>query len=865
MKSPFTSKSDPFSALEMDELEDGSEFADEDRLEGPSSSGRFQTPKGPFGILTVRGRPNFRYAFTAEDALWLARFVIGEAGGRDDPGSRAVIWAMFNRYALFTYTKYRTFSGFVRAYSTPLQPVLNSGGAAARHYQSADFVHTGGNYTGKYAHVPRGQLGRYLRLQATPWSSLKASARGLAERALRGQIPNPIGNASDFENTVAYFRQNYGRPPKMDEWRAYNATMGRLKKRKWIGDVPGLTQYNTNAFFVSDRVAKLPQGAVVVTGAGQPSTSSSAREFEMLDEQPFELPEEEETALEFSDETLESEDAFEIEDEQVFEDPSGATRIQDRTAFTPRSNRKGNRDMRKVKALVLHQMAFSRGSDNKRYDTVNAHFAILPDGQILQLHPLKALLYTSNGFNANSIGVEFAGNFPSTKGRWWFNCQKDKKTGLLQEKVNAKCCAYLRTPQGRKDQKGCEYLTTKRHRVTPAQIEAGRYLVDHLIREIGLTHIYAHRQSSGTRENDPGPDIWSGVGQWAIEKRGLKDGGPGFKKGTGNPIPDEWRNWGRRDASTPELEITEGSEGHEEGAGPEMPEEQDHQLEWTEDELQYSIINSPTSPGDDRFRITPRSKRPSTLMFPFNTICLLERHHLDGKTVSRVTGTLIAPQVVLTAKHCLTRLGVRTAAEGPRFSRIVVSPGADLSAARDQRPADPASISAPAARFRVHPTLDFGVIILPKAFRRPVQFMRLQPRDDANTATLLTIAGYPCDKPRGTMWGHSERIRAVDISATHLRYVIDTCPGHSGSPIWLLGNNAIRLLLGIHTNGPAGCVNDPARRSCRATSAAVPAVSGLNGGVRVTCEVIDHILAWCREFNVPPPTPDPFYNTRCWR
>src|SRR5260370_42157480 len=51
-------------------------------------------------------------------------------------------------------------------------------------------------------------------------------------------------------------------------------------------------------------------------------------------------------------------------------------------------------------------------------------------------------------------------------------------------------------------------------------------------------------------------------------------------------------------------------------------------LEWSEDELQYSIIVSPTSPGDDRFRITARSRRPSTLMFPFNSICLLERNHL---------------------------------------------------------------------------------------------------------------------------------------------------------------------------------------------------------------------------------------------
>src|SRR5436190_22907841 len=107
-------------------------------------------------------------------------------------------------------------------------------------------------------------------------------------------------------------------------------------------------------------------------------------------------------------ETLDPEQAFEFE-----EDSGSGSRIQDRTALTPRANRKGNRDMKKVYALVLHQMAFSRGSNNTKYDTVNAHFAILPDGQILPLHPLKALLWTSNGFNAGSVGVEFASNFPN--------------------------------------------------------------------------------------------------------------------------------------------------------------------------------------------------------------------------------------------------------------------------------------------------------------------------------------------------------------------------------------------------------------------------------------------------------------------
>jgi hypothetical protein len=42
------------------------------------------------------------------------------------------------------------------------------------------------------------------------------------------------------------------------------------------------------------------------------------------------------------------------------------------------------------------------------------------------------------------------------------------------------------------------------------------------------------------------------VGQWAVDNLGLKDGGPGFKVGDGNPILDAWRTWGRaRPAAAP--------------------------------------------------------------------------------------------------------------------------------------------------------------------------------------------------------------------------------------------------------------------------------------------------------------------------
>ena len=243
----------------------------------PTASGQVQVmPQGPFGTLTSNafGR-QFSYRFTPEDVLWTARFLVGEAGGRDDLGNRAVIWAMFNRYALFTHTVYPTFHQFIRAYSTPLQPVLKNPGAARRHMNKPTFVRTGGNYPG--TNVPRGQTQRHLRLQATQWSQLPASARSLAEKALKGQIPNPIGNATEFGSTHVYFHDRNGRYPTAEEWQRYTQAYAQGKKWTWIGPVPGLNQ-RSNAFFVQRRAASLPPGSVRVTQ--RPQSEVGVRAYE---------------------------------------------------------------------------------------------------------------------------------------------------------------------------------------------------------------------------------------------------------------------------------------------------------------------------------------------------------------------------------------------------------------------------------------------------------------------------------------------------------------------------------------------------------------------------------------------------------
>ncbi|PRP98543.1 peptidoglycan recognition protein family protein [Enhygromyxa salina] len=159
-----------------------------------------------------------------------------------------------------------------------------------------------------------------------------------------------------------------------------------------------------------------------------------------------------------------------------------------------------------VDAVVLHQMAFSRGNDLLCYRKVTAHFVITPNGSVAQLHPLSARLSSSHGFNSRSVAIEFAGNLRSANGNWW-----------------------------RPESYGRDTLTTE-------QIEAGRKLLALLERQ-GIRFVLGHRQSDADRGNDPGPEIWSSVAQWGIEKLKLSDGGPEFAIDTGRPIPDSWRSF----------------------------------------------------------------------------------------------------------------------------------------------------------------------------------------------------------------------------------------------------------------------------------------------------------------------------------
>ena len=196
--------------------------------------------------------------------------------------------------------------------------------------------------------------------------------------------------------------------------------------------------------------------------------------------------------------------------------------------------RRAKRELRMVDAVVLHQTGFNRGNSSDDYLKTNAHFVVLPDGKLLQLHPVDVELWASNAFNDVGIAIEFVGNFPNSQGSYWID---------PEEKIQT------------------------RSTVTPRQITGGRELVTQLKKTYALDFVFAHRQGyvsnarmagldryrselrqgsvaskqTNQRSNCPGPDIWFNVGEWAISNLGLSDGGKGYVLADGDPIPSPWR------------------------------------------------------------------------------------------------------------------------------------------------------------------------------------------------------------------------------------------------------------------------------------------------------------------------------------
>ncbi|MBF2027366.1 MAG: serine protease [Oscillatoriales cyanobacterium C42_A2020_001] len=193
---------------------------------------------------------------------------------------------------------------------------------------------------------------------------------------------------------------------------------------------------------------------------------------------------------------------------------------------------------------------------------------------------------------------------------------------------------------------------------------------------------------------------------------------------------------------------------------------------------------------DDRVRVM------NTKVIPMKRICHLKIQAANGKSYLG-TGFFVGPRTIITAGHCVYIHG-----QGGWARQIVVTPG------RNEKEEPFKSFTATSFRSvkgwvnSKSRNYDYGAIILPKSAAVSSEIGAFGFASYSNASLLnkkLNTAGYPGDKPAGTMWFHGRKAKSVQPRT--ITYDIDTAGGQSGSPVWVRGNDNKRIVVGIHTNG----------------------------------------------------------------
>ena len=184
------------------------------------------------------------------------------------------------------------------------------------------------------------------------------------------------------------------------------------------------------------------------------------------------------------------------------------------------------------------------------------------------------------------------------------------------------------------------------------------------------------------------------------------------------------------------------------------------------------------------------------------------------------TGWFISPRTLITAGHCVFIKGSGVAGRDGWVRRIQVMPGRNGASLPYGSATSTVFRSVTGWTVSGNPEYDYGAIILPTPLGSTTGWLGYGNYSDADLlASVGNIAGYPGDKPAGTMWYDARRIAAV--SARKVHYDIDTAGGQSGAAVYRIVNGN-RFAFGIHAYGGAST----------------------NSGTRINADVFNRLTSW---------------------